>query len=80
MFTFNLADNVLAKSGAVLSQDFANKKAADNNVKDSASVTIAGSMVAVDKSDGGFTPMIGTGKSAVLSSGVSRFSPALDAP
>ena len=80
MLTFNLADNVLAKSGAVLSQDFANKKAADNNVKDSASVTIAGSMVAVDKSDGGFTPMIGSGKSVVLSSGVSRFSPALDAP
>jgi hypothetical protein len=79
MITFNLSGDVLSMSGETLDADFSSKKLADANVSGEA-VTLAGSMVSIDKATGGFTPMIGTGKDAIAASGVSRIAPALDVP
>ena len=79
MLTFNLSGDVLSMSGETLDADFSSKKLADANVSGEA-ITLAGSMVSIDKATGGFTPMIGAGKGSIPASGVSRFAPALDAP
>jgi len=62
-----------------LATSFSTLKAADANVSGEA-FTINSSMINVAKASGDLTPVLGTGKSEVAASGVSRFAPSLDAP
>ena len=62
-----------------LADSFSALKLADANVSGE-TFTINGSMINVAKASGDLTPVLGTGKSEVAASGVSRFAPSLDVP